>query len=196
MTEREQKNAFATYNRRLEQYAKNLGTHSRQYQHLLTIGQNAGFTLSPKGNYVIASAGRDELSKMNEDIFKSIQSVPTWEKTKQWYQERLDLKGKSKSEQIKEMQAESAFYSNLTELMETIYSEVYNWEKEHQTIDSDYVIESYHENIDDAWHYTREEFNEWVENIRAEMQRGGTERKRMYDEMSGDVYNDLYGVEL
>lgn len=196
MTEREQRNAIQAYNRQLEQYAKHLGTSSRQYQHLLTIGQTAGFTFGEKGDHVIASVGKNELSKMTEDIKRSIESVPKWEKTKEWYTKRLNLQGKKKEEQEKIMKEESEFYSNLQNTMDSLFNEVYAWEREHETIDSEYIIESYHENIAEAWHYTKEQFNEWVEKIREEMARGGTERKRTYEEMSGDVYNDLYGAEL
>lgn len=196
MTEREQRNAIKTYNRRLEQYGKNLGTGSLQYQHLLRIGKTAGFTFGEKGDYVQASAGQSELQKMNEDVLKAIKSIPTWEKTKQWYTERLDLKGKTREEQKAEIRAEAEFYSNLQNTMDSLFNEVYAWEREHETIDSEYIIESFHENISEAWHYTKEQFNEWVEKIREEMARGGTERKKEYDTLSGDVYNDLYGAEL
>lgn len=196
MTEREQRNAIQTYNRRLEQYAKNLGTGSRQYQHLLRIGTTAGFTFGAKGDYVIASAGQSDLQKMNDDVLKAIKSIPTWEKTKQWYTERLDLQGKTRKEQQAEIRAESEFISNLENTMNEIYNMVYEWEREHATIDSEYIITEYHDNVSDAWHYTREQFNEWVRKIKEEMARGGEKRKRTYNEMSGDIYNDLYGAEL
>lgn len=196
MEAREQRNAFSYYNRQMEQYAKHLGTASREYQNLLKIGQIAGFTFLEKGNHVIASSGKTELEKMNKDILESIKSIPTWQKTKEWYQGRLqeELNDKKKEEQEKIISEEAAHISNIKETMKHLWEEVYNWQKEHETIESEYIIEEYHNNYHEAWNYTKEQFNQWVIRIRKEMEAGGTEKKKNYEELTGELYNDLYGI--
>lgn len=193
---RDQRNAFSYYNRQLEQYAKHLGTSSREYQNLLKIGQMAGFTFLEKGNHVIASSGKMELEKMNKEIIEAVKSIPTWQKTKEWYQGRLqeELKGKKREEQEKIISEEAEHISNIKYTMEHLAREVYNWEKEHETIESDYIITEFRDNYHEAWGYTKEQFEKWVDRINKEMEDGGTEKKKNYEELTGELYNDTYGL--
>lgn len=196
MNAREQRNAFAYYNRQLENYAKHLGTESEQYKNLVAIGERAGFTFAEKGKHVIASAGQSELSKMNSDILESVKSVPTWGQIKEWYQGRLseDLKGKSRKEQEEIIKEEAAHIANIKETMKALWEEVYEWQKEHETIEAEYIISVYHNNYHDAWNYTKEQFDRWVQEIHAEMATGGTKKVRDYEAMTGELYNDTYGT--
>lgn len=191
MTEKEAKNILSKYNRRLKQFGENLGTGSAQYQNLLRMGEMIGLEFATYANSDVQSAfgGKEAYTKINEDFERAVNSVPTWEKTKEWYINRLDIKGLSREEQKQAIKEEAEFIANIRDTIKTLFTEVYDWEKAHNF---EYIIPTFHEGKDDAWHYTKEQFKAWADKIHEEMASGGTKKQEEYEQMSGDIAKDLY----
>lgn len=210
MTENEIKNIVGKISAQMENYAKNVGTESKQYQELMNLAKIAGFELGKKGDYQVPSAGKSSTEKFRKmtpqqqsEIKNKLESMQTWGQTKEYYQKRLtdELKGKSRKEQKEIIRTEIRKDDYMENELSNFIQEVYQFLREHtsdgvylDTLPSEPYRHYSSDEIDgivetEIDNMSFEDMHEYIERVRSEMSRGGT-----YGGMSQSITSGLWKI--
>lgn len=210
MTENEIKNIVGKISAQMENYAKNVGTDSANYRELMNLAKIAGFELTTKGGYQIASASKSSTETFRKmtpqqqtEIKNKLESMTTWGQTKEYYQQRMSdvLKGKTREEQKEIIRSEIRKDDYMENELSNFIQEVYQFLREHtadgiylDTLPSEPYTHYSSEQIDsivtaEIDNMTFDEIRKYIERVRGEMSRGGT-----FGGMSQSITSGLWKI--
>lgn len=193
MTDAQVKNFVGKISRQMENFAKNVGTDSKDYKDLKNLAIMGGLELSPKGDYEVASASASSVQKLKnmtaekqKELADKIGSMQTWGEKKEFYEKRVRLDGEklTRVEMKDRIRQEILKDEYLIYEIESFISEVYSYLQRYSssgvyldTLPSSPYTEYHRTDIETIVEThkgeTIEEIREYVEKVRAEMSRGG-----------------------
>ena len=192
MTERDIKNFVGKLSRQMEQYGKNVGTDSYNYQHLKNLAIMSGLELTRKGDYEIPSAGktsterlRNMTAEQQNETVKKLESMQTWGEQKSYYEKRITEPGLNRQEKAEKIREEILKDDYMENELISFITEVYRFLQSHvddgvylDTLPSEPYRKYSEPEISsivntNIFNMSIDDIKKYVETVRAEISRGG-----------------------